>query len=121
MRRRRHADGPLRRQPLNYDALRAVLRRLNEALGTNYTMHDLRHTCAVRMLRDKNLSVRDVQEILGHAHLSTTQTYLEEEPEEVIHRVHQHLVDRQHDHASPPPPALNYNADDLAVLFGDQR
>ncbi|WP_431908709.1 tyrosine-type recombinase/integrase [Amycolatopsis thermoflava] len=81
LRRRRRSDGPLRKQPLDYDALRAVFRRLNEVLGTNYTMHDLRHTYAVRMLRDHNLSVRDVQEILGHAHLSTTQTYLEEDPE----------------------------------------
>ncbi|MGP4014556.1 tyrosine-type recombinase/integrase [Saccharopolyspora sp. 5N708] len=37
LRRRRRAGGPLGRQPLNYDALRAVFRRLNEALGTNYT------------------------------------------------------------------------------------
>jgi integrase len=73
------------------------------------------------MLRDKNLSVRDVQEILGHAHLSTTQTYLEEDPEEVIRRVHQHLADRHRREAIPVPPrgpALGYNADDLTVLFG---
>jgi integrase/recombinase XerD len=111
LRRRRRPGGPLGRQPLNYEALRAVFRRLNEALGTNYTMHDLRHTCAVRMLRDKNLSVRDVQEILGHAHLSTTQTYLEEDPEEVIRRVHQHLADRHRREAIPVPPrgpALGY-------------
>lgn len=121
-RRRRRSGSGLERQPLNYDALRAVLRRVNELLGTNYSMHDLRHTCALRMLRNENLSLRDIQTILGHAHLSTTQTYLEEDPEDVIRRVHQHLVDRQQRDQQPPSiPVLarGYNADDLAVLFGD--
>jgi integrase len=113
----------LKRQPLNYDALRAVVRRVNDLLGTNYSMHDLRHTCALRMLRDENLSVRDIQEILGHAHLSTTQTYLDQDPEDVIRRVHQHLTDRQHQDETSSAPVLSsgYNPDDLAVLFGDQN
>jgi hypothetical protein len=29
-------------------------------------MHDLRHTAALRMARDRHLSMRDVQTILGH-------------------------------------------------------
>jgi integrase len=41
-------------------------------LGTNWTMHDLRHTASLRMPRDEHLSLKDVQVILGHAHLSTT-------------------------------------------------
>lgn len=124
LRRRRRSGGSLCRQPLNHEALRAVFRRLNEALGTNYTLHDLRHTCAIRMLRDKNLSVRDVQKILGHAHLSTIQTYLEEDPEEVIRRVHQHLVDRRRRQSVPQPPtapAAGYTSDDLALLFGHEQ
>ncbi|PZS21283.1 MAG: integrase [Pseudonocardiales bacterium] len=37
--RRRDGEGPdKRRRPLNYDALRAVMRRANDALGTNWTM-----------------------------------------------------------------------------------
>lgn len=119
LRRRRRGDSPLTKQPLNYDALRAVLRRVNNVLGTNWTMHDLRHTCALRMLRDKNLSLRDIQVILGHAHLSTTQLYLEEEPEEIILRVHQHLLSRaQLPEPIPVPPASGYKPTDLAVLFG---
>lgn len=70
--RRRDRGNGLRRQPMNYDALRAILRRVNAVLGTNWTMHDLRHTAALRMSRDQNLSMKDVQVILGHAHLSTT-------------------------------------------------
>ncbi|WP_262391728.1 site-specific integrase [Nocardiopsis sp. CNR-923] len=122
LRRRRRGEGPMVRQPLNYDALRAVLRRVNESIGTNWSMHDLRHTCALRMLRDRNLSLRDIQTVLGHAHLSTTQLYLEEDPEEVIRRVHQHLSDaKQTEQPAPvPTPARGYNASDLAVLFGEQ-
>jgi hypothetical protein len=48
LRRRDHGDG-LRRQPMNYEALRAVFKRVNALLGTNYSMHDLRHTAALRM------------------------------------------------------------------------
>jgi len=117
--RRRDRGTGLGRQPLNYDALRAVLRRANELLGSNWSMHDLRHTCALRMVRDDRLSLRDVQTILGHAHLTTTQVYLDEDDQEVFRRVHQHLADREERaQQAPPPVAAGYEADDLNVLFG---
>jgi integrase/recombinase XerD len=72
MLRRRDDGNGLRRRPMNYEALRAVFRRVNTLLGANWSMHDLRHTAALRMSRDDALSLRDVQTILGHAHLSTT-------------------------------------------------
>lgn len=108
----------LGRRVLTYDALRAVLRRANAVVGTNWTMHDLRHTCALRMLRGHGVSVRDVQVILGHAHLSTTQIYLEEDDLEVIARVHRHLAEREH-RPELPPAAPGYDAGDLAVLLGE--
>jgi integrase/recombinase XerD len=119
LRRRDHGDG-LRRHPLNYEALRAVFRRVNTLLGTNWSMHDLRHTAALRMARDENLSMKDVQEILGHAHLSTTaDVYLVEDETQVIRRVQRHLAEReQRAQQAPPPVAAGYDADDLAVLFG---
>jgi hypothetical protein len=49
LRRRDHGDG-LRRQPMNYEALRAVFRRVNALLGTNYSMHDLRHYADGRVM-----------------------------------------------------------------------
>ncbi|MGW2190689.1 site-specific integrase [Streptomyces sp. NPDC001719] len=72
LRRRDRGDGP-RLQPMNYEALRAVFRRFNTVLGANYTMHDLRHTAALRMSRDKNLTLLDVQTILGHTRTSAPQ------------------------------------------------
>jgi integrase/recombinase XerD len=104
---------------LTYDALRAVFRRANAKLGANWTMHDLRHTCAIRMIRDDRLKLRDVQTVLGHAHLSTTQIYLEQDDEEVFVRVRQHHADlARRQEAAPPPVAIGYDAGDLAVLFG---
>lgn len=119
LRRRDHGDG-LGRQPMNYEALRAVFRRVNALLGTNYSMHDLRHSAAVRMSRDEALSMRDVQTILGHAHLSTTaDVYLVEDEDQVIRRVQQHLIEReQRAQQSPPPVAVGYDSNDLSVLFG---
>ncbi len=119
LRRRDRGDG-LRRQPLNYEALRAVLKRANDLLGTNWTMHDLRHTASLRMARDKTLSLRDVQVILGHAHLSTTaDVYLIEDEAEVVRRVQRHLVDREQQIQEPTQSvAVGYDASDLTVLFG---
>jgi integrase/recombinase XerD len=118
LRRRPRADGPSRR-PLNYEALRAVFRRVNRLLGTNWSMHDLRHTAALRMSRDDALSLRDVQTILGHAHANTTaDVYLVEQESQVIRRVQRHLT-------RPKPPTVPsqtgpetaYDSDDLQVLF----
>jgi integrase/recombinase XerD len=119
LRRRDHGDG-LQHQPMNYEALRAVFKRVNALLGTNYSMHDLRHTAAARMSRDEALSMRDVQTILGHAHLSTTaDVYLVEDEAQVIRRVQQHLSEReQRAQQSPPPVAVGYDTHDLSVLFG---
>ncbi|MFL6120229.1 tyrosine-type recombinase/integrase [Actinophytocola sp.] len=118
LRRRDHGDG-LRRQPLNYEALRAVWRRVNAVLGTNWTMHDLRHTASLRMSRDESLSMKDVQVILGHAHLATTaDVYTVEDEVQVIRRVQRHLAEREHRAQQPPPVASAYDATDLDVLFG---
>lgn len=115
----RGRDGELPRG-LSYDALRAVLRRVNAALGTNWTMHDLRHTCALRMAHDQRLSLRDVQTILGHAQLSTTvAVYLVEDASAVIDRVSRHLAERADRPPDPAPgPSVGYDAADLSVLFG---
>lgn len=119
--RKRDHGGGLRRHPLNYEALRAVWRRINALLGTNWTMHDLRHTAALRMSRDENLSMRDVQTLLGHAHLSTTaDVYTVEDDARVIGRVQQHLAEReQRDQQSPSRVGVGYDTADFVVLFGD--
>ncbi|MFB7191012.1 tyrosine-type recombinase/integrase [Streptomyces sp. NPDC056178] len=74
----RHPSEPLwwtlRRpfRPLEYDAARMVFTRANQLLGANWTLHDLRHSAAKRMVRDPNLTLADVQWVMGHAHITTT-------------------------------------------------
>jgi len=37
-------------RPLTYWAMRRILQRANDRLGTNWTLHDARHTAAARMV-----------------------------------------------------------------------
>jgi site-specific recombinase XerD len=39
------------------------------------TLHDLRHTCAARLVADPAMSLTDVQAVLCHRHLSSTEIY----------------------------------------------
>ncbi|TDZ45713.1 Tyrosine recombinase XerD [Mycobacteroides franklinii] len=119
LRKQRDVDGTMNRVPLTYEALRGVLRRANAKLGTNWTMHDLRHTCALRMAADRNVSLRDVQTILGHAHLETTaEVYLVEDERHTVERVAEHLARLAEPKPQPAPVGEGYSAGDLAVLFG---
>ena len=74
-------------RPMNYEAARAVIRRVNVVLGSNWTLHDFRHTAAMRMAQDPRVSITDIQAVLGHVHLSTTEAYLKPRDSEVIGRV----------------------------------
>jgi len=57
------------RRAMTYGAYRAVFSRINRRLGTNWTPHDLRHTACVRIL-DAGMALHEVQEIMGHRHLT---------------------------------------------------
>ena len=103
---------------LGYDAARAMFARANAALGANWSLHDLRHTAAYRMARDPQMPLTDVQWVLGHAHLSTTQRYLNPVTEDVIAGVLAfHARQRDRDPAAPPAPG--YRAESLEILFGE--
>lgn len=63
-------------RPLTYHAVHRMFERTNARAGTAATLHALRHTAAYRMAEDPSLPLTDVQLILGHAQLTTTQLYL---------------------------------------------
>jgi site-specific recombinase XerD len=63
-------------RPLTYHAVHRMFERVNERVGTAATLHSLRHTAAYRMAEDPALPLTDVQLVLGHAQLTTTQIYM---------------------------------------------
>lgn len=105
-------------RPLSYDAARAMFNRANAILGSNYSLHDLRHTASYRLAGDPEVRLTDVQWVLGHAHLTTTQLYLPAGQDEVIEHVRAHHS-RLAKHRERPaaPPAAGYNPDSLKNLF----
>lgn len=110
---------PFRR--LSYDAARAMFDRANTALGANWTLHDLRHSAAYRLARDPEVAITDVQWILGHARLSTTQTYLNPLDEDVIATVLAYHARRAEARTEPAPASPGYRPESLDVLFGRPR
>lgn len=103
-------------RPLTYHAAHRMFERVNDRIGANWRLHDLRHTAAQRMASDPHMSLTDVQWILGHAHLSTTEIYTVPTQEQVIERVVAHHARRKE--APPPAPAPGYNPSSLQILLG---
>ena len=64
-------------RPLTYHAVHRMFERASQraAASTGVTLHSLRHTAAYRMAEDPALPLTDVQFVLGHAQLTTTQIY----------------------------------------------
>src|SRR5215470_14478081 len=109
-------------RPLTYHAVHRMFERVNQKAGTAATLHSLRHTAAYRMAEDPALPLSDVQFVMGHAQLATTQIYLTPRKEEVIRRVLAHHAEqtRQATQRTQPAPAPGYQPEMLDVLFGDR-
>ena len=115
----RAARRPVR--PLTYHAVHRMFERVNARAGTAATLHSLRHTAAYRMAEDPALPLTDMQLVLGHAQLTTTQIYLTPRKEDVIRRVLAHHAEqiRQPSVRARPAPAPGYRPEVLDVLFGN--
>ena len=110
------------RRPFRQLAYHAALRmftRAGDSLGKGWTLHDLRHTAAYRMARDPEMPLTDIQWIMGHARLSTTQIYLTPVPDDVIAAVTAFHARRGRP-APPETPATGagYRPETLETLFG---
>jgi integrase len=103
-------------RPLTYWAARRIIQRAGEQLGTNWTLHDLRHTAATRMARDPALTLVEVQTILRHAHVTTTALYTVTGLDDLIDKLAEHYRRP----AQPTRWAARYDADDVAAVFGDR-
>lgn len=108
-------------RPLTYHAVHRMFERVNQRAGTSATLHSLRHTAAYRMAEDPQLPLTDVQFVLGHAALTTTQLYLTPRKEDVVRRVLAHHAEqtRQARERTRPVPAPGYRPETLDVLFGN--
>ena len=110
-------------RPLTYHAAHRMFERVNIDAGTGATLHALRHTAAYRMARDPAMPLTDVQYVLGHVQLTTTQIYLTPRKEDVIERVLAHQAEQtrraaeQHTVAA----AAGYRPETLDVLFARRR
>jgi integrase len=97
-----------------------MFERVNDAAESAATLHALRHTAAYRMAEDPGLPLTDVQFVLGHAQLTTTQIYTAPRTEDVIRRVLAHHAEQTRQAAARtlPAPAPGYRPESLNVLFG---
>jgi len=106
---------------LNYHAAHRMFSRANALLGANWTLHNVRHTAAYRMARDPQMPITDVQWVLRHASLTTTQLYCNPLPEDVIASVlaHHARVAGAAESATPETVSVQgYRPESLDVLFG---
>lgn len=109
------------RRPLTYHAARAVLLRAQAALGTRHRLHDLRHTAAMRMANDPAFTLVDVQTVLRHAHISTTELYLQPRMDDLVEKME--LLRQRRAEAATQPPVVAAGYDEAAVreLLGLDR
>lgn len=101
-------------RPLTYWAMRRVLQRADEQLGTNWTLHDARHTAATRMAGDERLTLAEVQTILRHAHLDTTGHYLTARVEDMHDKLQEHYTRPRPQRCHP----AGYDPEDIRAVFG---
>jgi integrase len=102
-------------RPLTYSAARRVLQRANDRLGTNWTVHDLRHTAATRMVSSGQLTLPEVQVILDHSDVRTTGRYTLPRVEEVIVKMQEFYTKPA---STAPQFSSGYAAEDIAAVFG---
>ena len=91
-----------------------MLQRANDLLGTDWTLHDLRHTTIERMTADPNLTLEDVMTVTRHQHVTSLDPYLRPRVGEVFDRLQRH-------YSAPRPattPTLGYDDADFKTVFG---
>ena len=101
-------------RPLSYHAARRVLQRANTVLGTDWTLHDLRHTTVQRMISDPNLTLPEVMAVTRHRRVASMTPYLRPRVDEVFAKVQEHFATPRPEQTLTP----GYDDDDFKVVFG---
>jgi len=101
-------------RPLSYFAARRVLQRANDVLGTDWTLHDLRHTTIERMTADPDLSISDVMAVSRHRRVASLDPYLRPRVEQIFDRLQRHYNEPRPTQTLTP----GYDAEDFKAVFG---
>lgn len=82
-------------QPLKYQSVLDLIRRLSKRTGISFTPHMLRHTHATELIRD-GWDVAHVQKRLGHSHVQTTlNTYVHLSNQDMKNEYNKYLEGRE--------------------------
>jgi integrase len=100
--------------PLSYFAARRMLQRANARLGTDWTLHDLRHTTIERMTSDPELSISDVMAVSRHQQVASLDPYLRPRVEQIFERLQRHYTEPRPSQTLTP----GYDAADFRTVFG---
>lgn len=83
-------------------------------VGRSATFHDLRHTYAMRLMGDPNLFITDVQRLMRHRSIYSTQIYARARIDDLVAKMREHYA-RPEPSAPTRDPA--YDPAAMAVLF----
>lgn len=73
-------------------ALQTIFKKnTNEILKRDLNFHCLRHSGASYLLNDKGWDIRQVQQFLGHARISTTEIYLHVSPKNLVDKMWENI------------------------------
>jgi integrase/recombinase XerD len=94
---------PYTGQQMAYRTLHLLVQRAGKRAGLTLSPHMLRHTYASNLL-SRGLSTREIQELLGHASVGTTEIYTHVNPSRLAARV------REAEALTPADPVREGNA-----------
>lgn len=108
----RTTRGPSR--PLTYGAARRVMQRANAALGSNWTLHDLRHTLVMRLATDPALTLPEIMTVTRHRRVDSMTPYLQPRIDETFDKLQEHYLRPR----TAPTYAAGYDPEDMRTVFG---
>jgi len=93
-----------------------LVKRIRHRSGIYFSPHMLRHTCAT-LLMQEGCNTREVQELLGHASVTTTEMYTNVTADHLRAQVGKHPLADMLGASSQPPVQKEASSQDLGALL----